>query len=164
MLDEVRNHPANHTEKQPLPIHMQNDRNPGKVLCLATSAWWEILSTALDYGWNPLGAVPVDVGMFAIIPPEVSMDSYFPTDHREQADRMVVLEDALNLADALERAFKDYEPLWMPASYFRFEPEDPFLRDRPAVGTLLAVADFCNLGAFAVRPSTLPVLAGSPVR
>jgi len=147
-----------------LPIRMQNDRNPNKVLCLATSAWCGILSTALDYGWNPLGAVPSEYGMFVVIPPEVSMDSYFPSDHREQPERLVLLEDALNLADALERAFKDYEPLWMPASYFRFDPEDPFLRDRPAVGTLLAVADFCYLGAFAVRPSSLPALAGSPVR
>jgi len=143
---------------------MQNDRNPNKVLCLATTAWSGILDTALEYGWNPLGAVPSNLGAFATIFPEISMESYFPGNHHEQIDRLVILEDALNLGDALERAFKDYEPLWMPASYLRFEPDDTYLRDRPAVGTLLAVVDFCYLGAFAIRPSSLPVLAGLPAR
>jgi hypothetical protein len=129
---------------------MQNDRNPDKVLWLATSAWRGILSLALEYGWNPLGAVPFEVGLLSPLA-EVSMDSYFPSNHTGHQDRFVLLEDALNLADALELAFQDHQPQWVPASYFRFEPEDDPLRDHPGVGTLLAVADFCTLGAFAVK-------------
>jgi hypothetical protein len=60
----------------------------------------------------------------------------------------VLFEDALNLADALEQAFLDYEPVRVPASYYLFEPEDPALRRRPGIGAMAALIDFCRQGSF----------------
>jgi hypothetical protein len=123
------------------------------MLNLALSAWWGILELALDYDWHPLGAaVP------GIIHGEVHMESYYP-DHALEGwesahnghSRLVLLEDALNLADALEQAFRQYEHVRLPASYFLFEPADSALRLRPGIGALLAVIDFCRSGAFWVQ-------------
>ena len=54
------------------------------------------------------------------------MDSYFPSDHREQPGRMVLLEDALNLADALSGLSRIMSRYGCQLPYFRFEPESPF--------------------------------------
>ena len=137
-------------------VRMQNEKFPHESLSLASSAWLGIVELALDYGWNPMGAVLP--GAWSA---EISLDSYFPLDQNGSGEntRLVLLEDALNLADALEQAFKEYEPLRVKASYFLFEPDDPLLRRRPSIGALLAVIDFCYLGAFWIEPYTRqPVL------
>jgi hypothetical protein len=66
---------------------------------------------------------------------------------------VVVLEDALNLADALERAYLDYEP--DTACSFT-EVDLPgsgkiLSRPNPAIGTIAAVVDFSRLGAFRIE-------------
>jgi hypothetical protein len=131
---------------------MRNDRRPEKTLSLAHYAWSELLELALDYGWNPMGAVVP--GRWQL---ESSMDSYFPGNHNPEiladhgengAHKQVLFEDALNLADALEQAFLDHEPVRVPASYYLFEPEDPALRRQPGIGAMAAVIDFCREGSF----------------
>ena len=149
-------------------IRMRNERHPELTLNLALYAWSEVLELALDYGWNPMGAV---------IPghwhQEMSIDSYIPgiynpgksnleyiIDQIESAitghNKQVLFEDALNLADALEQAFLEYEPRRVPASYFLFEPEDPALRLRPGIGAVNAVIDFCRQGSFWLEPYRQP--------
>ena len=149
-------------------IRMRNERHPKMTLNLALYAWSEVLELALDYGWNPMGAV---------IPghwyQEMSIDSYYPRigiprtlspeniiDQIESAangrNKQVLFEDALNLADALEQAFLEYEPRRVPASYFLFEPEDPALRLRPGIGAVNAVIDFCRQGSFWLEPYRQP--------
>jgi hypothetical protein len=64
---------------------------------------------------------------------------------------LVLLEDALNLADALDQAFLDYEPIRVPASFFLFDPANVALGRRPSVGAISEVRDFCRLGAFRIE-------------
>ena len=63
----------------------------------------------------------------------------------------MILEDALNMADALEQAFHEYEPRRVPAWFYLFEPEEDELRLQPSIGALMAVIDFCQEGAFWVE-------------
>lgn len=62
--------------------------------------------------------------------------------------RLVLIEDALNLADALDDAFMEYEHIRVPASFYLFEPSDPKFTLRPSIGAIAAVIDFCRSGAF----------------
>ncbi len=139
-----------------MTIRMRNEQQPDMTLNLASYAWSEVLELALDYGWNPMGAVLP--GRWHL---ESSMDSYYPGNsdpgmfadqHGNGYHKQVLFEDALNLADALEQAFLDYEPLLVPASYYYFEPEEPALRRRPGIGALAAVIDFCRRGSFWLEP------------
>lgn len=132
---------------------MRNESKPDKTLSLTATAWSGILELALVYGWNPLGAALP--GSFH---EEISIESYYPVAYWDHSDggnhrppRLVLLEDALNLADALEQAFLEYEPVRVPASYYVFEPEDQELRMRPSIGAISAVIDFCRLGSFWVE-------------
>ena len=147
-----------------MAIRLRNEKDPQRLLNLAVSAWWGILELALDYNWNPMGAALP--GQWHL---EVHMDSYYPSgaldwwgSGHDGQSRLVLLEDALNLADALEHAFRQYEPARLPASYFLFEPDDPALRWRPGIGALLAVIDFCRSGAFWVQRYQRQPGAGMP--
>ena len=136
-----------------MAVRLRNQREPQKILSLAYQAWYNILDLAELYGWNPLGAV-----LPGQWPEETSIDSYFPMSvwdwHARGGDeqpRLVLLEDALNLADALEQAFREYEPQRMPASYFLFQPEDLVMGGRPSIGALSAIIDLCRQGAFFIE-------------
>lgn len=136
-----------------MAIRLRSENDHRETLILAVSAWWGILELALDHGWSPMGAV-----LPGLWHAEVRMDSYYPGDALdwwsnggESHSRLVLLEDALNLADALEQAFRNYEPKRVSASFFLFEPDDAELRLRPGIGALLAVIDFCRQGAFWVE-------------
>ncbi|MFM8321953.1 MAG: hypothetical protein ACKOC5_13650 [Chloroflexota bacterium] len=154
-------------------VTLRNANNNRHTLSLTDQAWYALLDLAEAYGWRPLGALP-DVGWAWL---ELDLPGYDPTGmvgltarsgrrsspagdgaaeedghpnsrHANSAGRLVILEDALSLADALDEAFMDYEPARVPASFYLFEPEDPALRDRPAIGAIQAAVAFCRLGAF----------------
>jgi hypothetical protein len=135
---------------------LRNDKYPDHSICLTQEAWYGILDLAEEYGWNPIGAVLP--GQFENS--ELSPAGYYlgtPLNlywnGGSEDGRLVVIEDALNMADALERAFMEYEPVRVPASYFLFEPlEQPFPL-RPSIGALAAVIDICSNGAFWIEPS-----------
>lgn len=134
---------------------LRNDKYPDNSIYLTREAWYGILDLAEEYGWNPMGAVLP--GMFENY--ELSpAGSYLGTplslywNGGSDDGRLVVIEDALNLADALEQAFMEYEPLRVPASYFLFEPLDQSFPPRPSIGALTAVIDICRTGAFWIEP------------
>lgn len=117
---------------------------------MSKAAWYDILDLAEAYGWNPLGTVPDEWYSHAL---DLHGDSFDEQDRwytNSDGARLVLLEDALNLADALERAFLADEP---PGS--SYSPEntppgraDPLSRLQPGIGAISAVLDFCRLGAF----------------
>jgi hypothetical protein len=89
--------------------------------------------------------------------PEALLETYLPFEPEPEewpaeSRRLVLLEDALNLVDALDRAYLAYEPQRVPASYFLFEPDDPALRLRPSLGALAAAIDVCRQGPFSIEP------------
>jgi hypothetical protein len=137
---------------------LKNQQNPKKALGMSNEAWFTILDLAEEYGWNPLGTIQpggwLETGLggngYLVDDPE-DWDTSYNT--RADETRLVLLEDALNLGEALERAFLEYEP----------EPEvvgevfasaallAPLNWSRPSIGTITAVMDFCRLGAFLIE-------------
>jgi hypothetical protein len=135
----------------PMALRLRNQKNPQLSLSLTNEAWFGVLDLAEAYGWNPMGTV--QPGYWIDL--DLDLQGYSPEIVRQKTvrdltveNRLVLLEDALNLADALESAFLDYEPVRVPASYFLFEPDIPSLRLRPSIGVITAVMDFCRCGSF----------------
>jgi hypothetical protein len=129
-----------------------NHQNPNRRLSLSTHAWYVSLESAEGSGWNPMGAVPEKLdGRESLslgnvwFTSEPDTQAYFTCD-----GSMVLLEDALNLADALDRAYLAFEPErvdWLFADYFNgfFNPTPKL---HPSIGTIKTLADFCRQGAF----------------
>jgi len=138
---------------------LRSQRDPSRVLHLTLQAWYGILDLADLYGWSPFRAFWVGNWQDIDIPWQSYDMEPTPTGLIEdplEDGRLVILEDALNLADALEQAFYEYESQRVPASYYLFEPDDEYLRNRPSIGAITAVIDFCRQGAFWVEPYRRP--------
>lgn len=110
-----------------------------------------MLDLAEIYGWNPMGTTTP--GLLAGVSGWMSdggpgRSEWEAGSYLYGASGLVMLEDALNLADALDRAFIGYDPQPEPAwSYYENEWNGSQLGG-PGVGTILALADFCRSGEF----------------
>jgi hypothetical protein len=131
---------------------LRNQREADRVLSLTASAWFSLLELGEAYGWIPMAAV-LPGFWSALEPPELGYDLQEPGDgafRRKDERRLVVLEDALNLADALERAFIAYDP--PPSDRYTYLPLAGRILSTPSIdagiGVLLELIDFCQLGAF----------------
>jgi hypothetical protein len=134
-------------------VRLKNENDPKQTLSLTHQAWYALLDLAEAYGWHPIGTLlpgewdwlELELNGFAPVGiPHISEDGC-------QECRLVIIEDALTLADALEEAFLDYEPSHVPASFYLFEPDDMQIRLRPAIGTINTAAEFFRQGAFWVE-------------
>jgi hypothetical protein len=131
-----------------------NQRNPSKRLSLSTYAWYISLESAENSGWNPMGAVPeapdgsetISLGQYWYIQ-ELDTQAYVSGE-----GSTVLLEDALNLADALDRVFLTFEPKRIDWSYAEYYNGflNPASRRNPSIGTIKTLADFCRQGAFRI--------------
>ena len=135
-----------------MSFRLQNQNDPNRILSVSEEAWYGILDLAEDYGWNPMGTMPegwLDLDFFSRWDEPDESDpwagSYTPNDQR-----LVVIEDSLNLADALELAFLEYEPervqslVEISLAGRLIRKSDP----RPGIGAIMAVMEFCRYGAF----------------
>ena len=134
---------------------LKNENGTDQSLHLTGESWHGILDLAEEYGWNPMGALWAGEDEGYGLPAAgthlgVSLYWNGGSEHR----RLVVFEDALNLADALERAFIEIEPKRLPASYFFFEPQDQSTPVRPGLGALMAVIEICRRGPFWIEPGS----------
>ena len=133
-----------------MAYHLCNDHNPDLSLTINGQTWDALLDLAEEHGWNPLGTMLPEwqawvVGLGDPDEEMLCLGSYTP-DHI----RLVALEDALNLGEALERAFLAYEPQRVhsyPELALIGVAEPAGLR-RPSIGAIAAAADFCRQGAF----------------
>lgn len=136
-----------------MSFRLRNQNFPDQVLCMTNGAWFDIISLAEDYGWNPMGAVNEEltlglVGGFS----EISLDrpDFRAGSYTAENGSLVLMDDALNLADALERAFIESDPQpsldYLPIYTDGWEQTNGSLR--AGIGVILAVKDFCQLGAF----------------
>jgi hypothetical protein len=132
-----------------LPVRLSSQRDSSLELILTDSTWQALLDLAEEYGWNPFGPVlpwqwdALELDLSGYAPGDLLFGS---PDGSETGRRLVVLDDALNLADALERAFMDYEPTRVPASFYLFAPEEDDAL--PSLGALTETLQICQKGAF----------------
>jgi len=134
-----------------LVIRLINDRDPDRMVCLTSRAWHSILEIAEQHGWLPIGAAQPEwlwgSGNWLLLDEE---QDQFPNQISYGDGRLVLLDDALNLADALERAFLAFEPERI-RSYTDLTLSGvfgPARNGKPGIGTILEVAAFCQSGAF----------------
>lgn len=158
-----------------MAFRLRNQNRQGRTLSLNAFTWYSLLELAEAYGWQPAGVFPTlpsEQGSWSETPPNgrrhpvraqenilessvvrlpLTEDDELPGDYGQEG--LVTLDDALNLAEALEQAFIAYEPLRLPSLHVLPWLEDyhPILQRRPGVGALLAMIDFCRLGAFTIE-------------
>ena len=85
-----------------------NEADPRKTLILKDRAWYRVLETAEDCGWSPLGTVQPEMwpNFAAGLTGESSAFVAEPLgDYSPWTRSKVLLEDALNLADAPSHPF-----------------------------------------------------------
>lgn len=133
---------------------LTNSKDPQILLNLTATAWLGILELAEAYGWHPVGTLYPSARLdLAEMDPAYEMhefDTFYGADPQEQP-HVVRLDDAISLAEVLDRAFLDYEPLRVPVSYYLFAPTNPVFDLRPAIGTISTVVEFCRQGAFTIE-------------
>lgn len=137
---------------------LRNDTNTMQTIRISSRTWRSTLDLAGRHGWLPMGTVRPEMLTGTIygsvedhsedgarLASGVALGAYTP-----HTDRMVLLEDALNLADALERAFIEYDPArvnpdrYLLASDWDTGPDE----NRPGIGLMLTLVDFFRRGAF----------------
>jgi len=133
-----------------MPVLLRNQRNPKLHLILTVETWVGLLDLAVAYKWNALGTVLP--GYWHSL--EYSLGDYLPEELDAQNStgetpaRLVVVDDALNLADSLDQAFLDYEPRRLRGTTLLYSIEDPAVDRRPSIGAISETSSFCRSGAF----------------
>lgn len=148
------------TEGLLMSVRLRSENDYSNTLCLNSRAWQSMLDLAGAYGWSPLGTVRPDVlsGLLSFdreieenaddnnrLASGLALGSYSP-----RTDRMVLLEDALNLADALERAFLERDPRRRhPAGIVYLSDWEAGPGDvLPGMSVMHAVVEMCRQGPF----------------
>lgn len=138
-----------------MSLRLRNQKDPQKTLSMSCAAWFSLLEMAEEYGWNPMGTALPDP--WPDVEPSIfGFDIYdalpWQGGYTAEDGGLVILEDALNLGDALERAFLSYEPELEPAhifaDHFFAGPNDRGRSRQHGVGVLNEVMNFCWQGAF----------------
>ena len=136
-----------------MSFRLQNQNDPNRTLSFNEDAWFGILDLAEDYGWNPMGTLPaeswLDLDFSAIWEDADDFDPWVGS-YTSNECRLVAIEDALNLADALELAFLEYEPERVQ-SLMEISMAGRLIHKhdlRPGIGAIMAVMEFCRYGAF----------------
>lgn len=74
-------------------------------------------------------------------------------DYWSENQGLVLLEDALNLADALELAILNYEPQYIPSLHYYtvFGENNGKNGTQPSLGAIQGVIEICYLGMFRIE-------------
>jgi hypothetical protein len=122
---------------------------------LTSSTWYGILELAEENGWNPMGTIPSnpeDNGM--VLAGLGFSDAHnWSGDYWSENQGLVLLEDALNLADALELAILNYEHHYIPSLHYYtiFGENNGSNGTQPSLGAIQGVIDLCYLGMFKIE-------------
>ena len=128
-----------------------NQRESNSSIQVSNETWYSILELAEDYGWSPLGTVlPERYGLAGFYSGDP--DRWYG-DYWSDGNRLVLIEDALNLRDALYDAYLDYEPIHLPTlqSYSWGNGIMIVHRPLPSLGALKLMIEFCQQGAFFIE-------------
>ena len=133
-----------------MAYHLCNEHNPDLSLAINGQTWDALLDLAEEHGWNPLGTMLPEWQIWAVGLGDSDAEGPCLGSYTPDRIRLVALEDALNLGEALERAFLAYEPQRVH-SYSELAligVAEPAGLQRPSIGAIAAAADFCRQGAF----------------
>lgn len=135
-----------------MSFRLRNHNNQRLTLSLSAQAWFGVLELAQAYDWNPLGTVRAEAWQAA---GPLEEEDPWAWDYTPETSRLVLLDDALNLADALERAYLEQEPgeAWYSAGLFMESLAAPPDEIQPAIGVIQTALDFCRQGAFWIERS-----------
>jgi hypothetical protein len=143
-------------EPSSVNYRLKNKHVPTQSLCLTAESWHKVLQLALDYGWVPFDSPIIDpfeappvAGTYLGVPLRIVPGGY--DTRKDTSYKEIVFEDALNLADALERAFDEYEPLCLPGIYYLFDDRELERILPPSIGVLTEVILFCQSGPFSIE-------------
>lgn len=134
-----------------MAYRLMNQRDPHRSLYINSETWYGVLELAEDYGWSPLGTV---------LPERYGLAGYYTGDpdqwygdYWSAGQRLVLIEDALNLGDALDEAYLDYEPIRAPTlhSYNGGNNIGILNRPQPSLGAIILMIDLCRNGAFFIE-------------
>jgi hypothetical protein len=141
-----------------LSFRLNNQKDPSQVLIISTRAWYNLLQLAEKHGWCPMGTILPDwlMGMgLGKNGSDFDGIGYDGGTYTPQTSRLVNLDDALNLADALERIFLTLEPtpVYPQGIVLQADWEEPLDQSLPGVGVLVTLTEFCRQGAFHIERS-----------
>ncbi len=134
---------------------LSNNKNPNVTFGVTSSTWYGILELAEENGWNPMGTMPPDpedAGM--ILAGLGSSDAHhWGGEYWSDDGGLVLFEDALNLADALEDALLNYEPQYIPSLHYYtiFGENNSANGTQPSLGAIQGIIDLCYLGIFKIE-------------
>ena len=133
-------------------FRLSNNDNPNVPFGITSSTWYGILELAEENGWNPMGTMPPDredAGM--VLAGMGSYDAYhWNGEYWDDDGGLVLFEDALNLADALELAILNYEPQYIPSLHYYTIFGDNN-GTQPSLGAIQGIIDLCYLGIFKIE-------------
>jgi hypothetical protein len=132
-----------------------NQKKSSKTLALTHPTWAGVLRLAETYGWKSYSPVFPGQGLVHaswmagtyLGVPLISTD-----EDAEVARTLMLTEDALALADVIEKAYQAFEPVRLPVAYFFFTDESLEVHLPPGLGVMAELIDFCRLGAFWIDP------------
>jgi hypothetical protein len=117
------------------------------MLGLTSSTWYSILEFSVENGWNPMGTLPSDSGDSGMLLAGIGVidDRNWSGDYWSHDEGLVLLEDALNLADVKENALLNYEPQYIPSLHYYtvFGENSSSNGIQPSLGAIQGVIDLC---------------------
>jgi hypothetical protein len=130
---------------------LTNQRDPQQTIRLSNQAWFGILELAEDYGWRPLGTIMPE--SYGLAGPFSDDPSQWYGDYWSAGERLVIVDDALNMGDALSKAYVDYEPIRKETLHPFFADSDfgVINRPQPGIGIVKLLAEFCLYGSFFIE-------------
>jgi hypothetical protein len=134
---------------------LSNSNNPNVTFGVTSSTWYGILELAEENGWNPMGTMPPDQEDAGLVMVGMgSIDSLlWGGEYWSDEGGLVLFEDALNLADALELALLNYEPQYIPSLHYYtiFGENRSSNGTQPSLGAIQGIIDLCYLGIFKIE-------------
>lgn len=132
-----------------------NQKKPARTLALTHATWTGVLQLAETFGWRSFSPVFPGEGLLHsawLAGSYLGVPLISSEEDAEAARTLMLAEDALGLADAIEQAYESFEPERLPVAYFLFADEVLERRLQPGLGVMAELIDFCRLGAFWIDP------------
>jgi len=135
-----------------LNYRLRSQKQPEITTRINQSSWYGSLELAQEYGWNPMGTIlpQPSYKMVSQVCNEFLYPDLWRGDYWTYSGSLVLFEDALNLADALEDAFLKYYPVFVTYLnfFYPFRNNHSAKKAKPSISVIRILIDFCRMGSF----------------